>query len=89
MTRSYRNAADGQTVALHVIGWIVSDQGRAERFLGLTGLDASELRAGLGDPAILAAALDFLLTHEPDLIACAEAIGESPETIVAVRQEIG
>ncbi|HEX7822961.1 MAG TPA: DUF3572 domain-containing protein [Sphingobium sp.] len=86
---SYSNRSDGHTVALLAIGWIVAEPGRSERFLGLTGLDSAQLRDGLCDAAVLGAAIDFLLTHEPDLIACSEAIGETPETIVAARQEIG
>lgn len=86
---SYSNSSDGHTIALLVIGWIVAEAGRVERFLGLTGLDADQLRGGLGDAAVLGAALDFLLTHEADLRACAEAISERPESIVLARQEIG
>ncbi|MET0238563.1 MAG: DUF3572 domain-containing protein [Sphingobium sp.] len=76
-------------VALQAISWIVSDTNRAGRFLSLTGLDPEELRAGLGNDAVLAAALDYLLGHEADLMAYAEAIGESPETIVAARAQVG
>lgn len=86
---SYSKRNDGHTIALLAIGWIVAEPGRIERFLTLTGLDASQLREGLGDAAVLGAVLDFLLTHEPDLIACAEAIGERPEAVAAARQEIG
>ena len=83
------NKGEAQTVALQVIGWIVSEPRRSERFLGLTGLDADQLRDGLGDGSILGAAIDFLLTHEPDLVACAEHIGVTPAAIVASREAIG
>lgn len=88
MSHPYRNAADGQTVALQVIGWIVSDSSRVERFLALTGLDPQELRDGLSDKAVLGAALDFLMAHEPDLLACAEAIDIPPVELVAARGAI-
>jgi hypothetical protein len=86
VTHAYPKQEDAQTIALTVIGWIVADTGRAERFLAMTGLDPDQLRAGIGENAIQAAAIDFLLGHEPDLIACASAIGEKPETIAAARQ---
>jgi hypothetical protein len=89
MQQYYPNPSDGHTIALHVIGWIVAEASRAERFLTLTGLDSAQLRGGLADPAILAAALDFLLSHEPDLLACADAIGEKPAAIVAAREALG
>ncbi|MCE7795516.1 DUF3572 domain-containing protein [Sphingobium sufflavum] len=85
----YSKSGDGHTIALLVIGWIVAEPGRVERFLTLTGMDSDQLRGGLGDAAVLGAAIDFLLSHEPDLLACADAIGESPAAIVAARAEIG
>jgi hypothetical protein len=76
---------EAQTMALRVIGWIVAEAGRAERFFALTGLDPEQLRAGLGEEGVLVAAVDFLLAHEPDLIACAADLGEKPEAIAAIR----
>ncbi|MET0365273.1 MAG: DUF3572 domain-containing protein [Sphingobium sp.] len=89
MKSLYSNQPDGQTIALMVIGWIVAEPSRSDRFLTLTGLDAEQLRAGLNDPGILAAVLDFLMGHERDLIACAEATGLTPDAIVAARGEMG
>ena len=71
-----------------MLGWILSDSRRAERLLALTGLSPAELRAGLGDARTLRALLDFLLDHEPDLLACAEALGVPPQRIVAARAAI-
>ncbi|WP_367124051.1 DUF3572 family protein [Novosphingobium sp. 28-62-57] len=66
----------------------MSDGPRAERFLGLTGLSPDELRAGLGDPAILGAVLEFLANHEADLVNAAFALDISPEAIIAARKEL-
>ena len=86
MTSEYPiNEAD-ETLALQVIGWIVADQDRADRMLALTGLDAPALRASLSDRGTLTALMDFAINHEPDLLACAEAIGVSPARIVAARE---
>ncbi|MBD2843411.1 DUF3572 domain-containing protein [Erythrobacter rubeus] len=76
------------TLALGALGWVLEDGERAERFLSLTGLDPDALRAGLDDPSILAAPLDFLANHEPDLIRAAEALAVTPEELVAARQEL-
>ena len=40
------------------------------------------------DRTFLAAVLLFLENHEPDLIACAEALGVPPLRLVAARQEL-
>ncbi|MEM7667144.1 MAG: DUF3572 domain-containing protein [Pseudomonadota bacterium] len=77
-----------QTLALAALGWILEDGDRAERYLSLTGLDPDTLRAGLGNPAVLLSALDFLANHEPDLIRAAEAMAVTPEELIAARQEL-
>ena len=53
--------------------------------MSLTGLTPGDLRARLGEPAVLAAVLAFLEAHEPDLVACAEATGTTPARLVAAR----
>jgi hypothetical protein len=67
---------------------VLGDSDRAERLLALTGLDADALRAGLGDPAVLGAVLDFLASHEPDLIAAADHLGVAPEALIAARDKL-
>jgi adenine/guanine phosphoribosyltransferase-like PRPP-binding protein len=86
----YSNRSDEETVALalNVVAWAVSDQTRAERILSLTGLDPQTLRENLTQPATLRAMLDFVLDHEPDLIACAAAIGVAPGEIAAARRSL-
>ena len=63
------------------LGWILSDETRAQRFLSLTGLDPDGLRAGLDDPAVLAAVVEFLGNHEPDMVKAAEALAVTPEEL--------
>jgi hypothetical protein len=79
---------DAATLALMGLGWTLSDPARADRLLGLTGLDADALRAGVGDPAILGAVLAFLADHEPDLVACAEAIDTTPAALIAAQAQL-
>jgi len=81
-------ATDPQALALSALGWVLSDQDRAERLLTLTGLTPDALREGLGDPALLGAVLDFLCAHEPDLVAAAEALGVRPQDLVSARESL-
>ncbi len=76
------------TLALAALGWLLQDGERAERYLDLTGMDPDTLRAGLGDPAVLASTLDFLANHEPDLIRAAEALAITPEELIAARHDL-
>jgi len=86
------NAPDGEydapTLALMALGWLLGVESRAERLLALTGLDAASLREGVGRHDILAEILGFLANHEPDLIACADALNVRPERLVAARREL-
>jgi hypothetical protein len=77
---------DGETLALGALGWVLADDARAERLLALTGLTPAGLRARVGERDFLAAVLRFLENHEPDLIACAGALGVSPLALIAARE---
>jgi len=70
-------------VALSALGWILADEDHADRLLALTGVTPEELRTRIGERDVLAAVLDFVLHHEPDTLACADALGVKPEALVA------
>ncbi|MET0251201.1 MAG: DUF3572 family protein [Novosphingobium sp.] len=75
-------------MALAALAWVVGDERRAQRLLGLTGLDADALRMGLHDPAVLGAVLDFLLANEADLLAAADDLGIPPQELARARSEL-
>lgn len=79
-------AFDDWALALGALGWTLSDDARAGRLLALTGITPALLRERLEDRAFLAAVLRFLEGHEPDLIACADALGVSPARLVSARE---
>ena len=82
------NHPDGAILALSALAWTLGDSHRAERLLALTGLDSSELRARATDPSLLAAVLTFLESHEPDLLACADALDVKPEILIAAHKDL-
>ncbi|WP_425594678.1 DUF3572 family protein [Qipengyuania polymorpha] len=75
-------------LALEALGWALTDEKRAERLLSLTGLTPDRLRHGLDDRSVQAAVLEFLANYEPDLIAAADALNTTPETLVAAAREL-
>ena len=79
---------DPEALALSALGWALSDQPRAERLLALTGLAPGDLRDRLGDRSLLAAVILFLESYEPDLIACAGALGVTPAALVDARTRL-
>ena len=46
------------------------------------------LRDSLDDPSTMAGVLEFLCSHEPDLVAAAEALEVSPETLVRALERL-
>ena len=83
-----RGGGDPAVLALSALAWTLAEPDRAERLLATTGLGAGDLRARAGEPALLAAVLGFLAAHEPDLIACADALGTPPERLAAAQQAL-
>ena len=83
-----RPTIDAEALALSALATTLSDERRARRFLDLSGIETDELRRRAADPAILAALIRFLESHEPDLIDVADAIGVSPQDLVAAREEL-
>jgi hypothetical protein len=76
---------DAEALALAALAATLTDARRAERFLSLTGLSPDGIRVRLADRSLLAACIGFLEGHEPDLIAVAEDIGSTPETLLRAK----
>jgi adenine/guanine phosphoribosyltransferase-like PRPP-binding protein len=88
MLKDRTNPPDPEALALSALAWTLAEEDRAARLLALTGLSPDDLRQRLGEPALLAAALGFLAAHEPDLVACAEALGVTPGALVAAARSL-
>jgi Protein of unknown function (DUF3572) len=88
MLKDRTNAPDPEALALSALGWTLSDANRAQRLLALSGLTPGDLRERLGSPSVLAAILGFLEAHEPDLVACAEALQVTPSDLADARRRL-
>lgn len=86
--RSHKVSHDPAALALSALAWTLTDGERAARLLALTGLHPDDLRHRAADPAVLGAVLGFLESHQPDLIACADALTVDPDALVAARAEL-
>jgi hypothetical protein len=79
---------DAGTLALRALVWTLAEPERALRLLSVTGIEPAGLRARIGDPAVLAACLNFLLAHEADLIACADGLGVPPTALARAAETL-
>jgi len=86
--RAQTQNRDESAIALEALVWTLSEPDRAARLLALTGLTPQSLRAAAGEPSLQAAVLGFLESHEPDLVACADALALAPATLVAARARL-
>jgi hypothetical protein len=81
---------DAEAIALAALTQTLSDERRAQRFLDLTGIETASLRdrVARGDRTLFAAFFDFLESHEPDLLAVANALDLPPSALITARQEL-
>lgn len=78
-----------QTLALQSMAFILQEDTLRDRFLALSGLGGDDIKARVEDQEFLASILEFLISFEPDLIACADALEEKPESLVTAWRSLG
>lgn len=76
-------AVDPEETAVTLLGWLASEPDMMSRFLALSGIQAPQLRQAINDPGFLAGMLDFVMAHEPSLMAFCETTNTKPESVVA------
>jgi len=78
-----KTTTDPEATAVAVLGWLANDPEMFGRFLALTGVTPEQVRQAVGDPGFLGGMLDFLMNHEPTLMAFCQETGTTPETVAA------
>ncbi len=64
-----------ETIALQVLGWLVSNEDLLPVFLGSSGASAEQLGGRAQDAEFLGSVLDFLMMSDEWLVACCDANG--------------
>jgi hypothetical protein len=72
-------------LAIEALSYLVADGERMARFLALTGIDPTSIRAAAREPGFLAGVLDHICGDEQLLIAFAEHAGTPAEHVAAAR----
>ncbi|MFD1327068.1 DUF3572 domain-containing protein [Mycoplana ramosa] len=83
------SAQDAESTAIAVLAWLAGEPELLSRFLALTGVDPSAVRAAATNRGFLAGLVDFLMGHEPTLMAFCEATGTKPEQVVRAHASLG
>ncbi|MGY2048453.1 DUF3572 domain-containing protein [Methylobacterium sp. JK268] len=80
--RGVPSRSEADALAGAVFGFVTADPGRLMRFMEAAGLSPAALRDAAESPDLLLGLLDHVVSDEELLLACARAIGESPERIM-------
>jgi hypothetical protein len=68
-----------------VLTYVAGDEAALARLMSETGIEAGNLKARAGEPALLGAVLDFLFADETLLMDFCKAEGVPPGAIIKAR----
>ncbi len=74
-----------EAMGLESLIFLAEDEARLGRFLSLTGTGPAELRQSAGEPAMLAAVLDYLLGDESLLLVFTSSKNYAPEDVAPAQ----
>ena len=77
---------EAMAIATEALAYIAGDGARLGRFLAETGLGPGNLRQAAKDPSFLPGVLDFVLSHERDLIDFAATAGIDEARVTRARE---
>ncbi|MFD1743867.1 DUF3572 domain-containing protein [Rhizobium helianthi] len=72
-----------EETATAVLQWLANEPEMMSRFLALSGLQVVQLRDAIKDPGFLAGMIDFIMSHEPSLLAFCQGAEWKPEAVTA------
>ena len=76
-------------LAIQALAFIAEEPERLRSFLGITGLEAEQIRGAAGEPGFLAGVLEHMLGEESLLIAFAASAGIDPADVARARGALG
>jgi hypothetical protein len=88
MALEKQNRAGAEDVAIAALGFIAADAALLPRFLAITGIEAQAIRNAAREPGFLAGVLQFIVAHEPTLMAFAENTGIEPTAVLKAMRAL-
>jgi len=80
---------DPAVLCADILTWIANDGELLERFWALSGLTPETIRQASAAPGFAAGVLDFLMNHEPTLLAYCASRRIKPESIADAWHRAG
>jgi hypothetical protein len=82
-------AEEAESLGAQALQFLADEPRLLSRFLAFTGIDPRQVRRAAAEPGFFAGVLDFLLAHEPDLMAFSHASGRPPAEVAEARAAFG
>lgn len=79
---------DAETIGVDALTFLAGDPELLNRFLDVSGLTVEQLRSEATSPAFFVGLLDFILAHEPSVMAFAAAAGLDPQEVGQAREKL-
>jgi hypothetical protein len=79
--RSKITKEEAESIAISALTYLSETPELMQRFLALSGIEASGIREAAAEPHFFAGVLKFFLAHEPTLMAFCEARGIEPQSV--------
>jgi hypothetical protein len=81
LSRQKPASVSAETIGLKGVGFLASSEDDLLRFMGISGVGLDELRERAGEPEVLIAVIDFLLSEDALLTAFCEAESLTPQMV--------
>jgi Protein of unknown function (DUF3572) len=86
--RAKVNREEAEAIAICALTYLSETPELMQRFLALSGIEASGIREAASEPHFFAGVLKFFLAHEPTLMAFCAARELEPQTVSAAMAEL-
>lgn len=81
-------SGEAETIAIAALAFIADDSQLLGRFVGVTGIEPQAIRRAAREPGFLAGVLQFVLAHEPTLLAFCDRNGIAAEKVAAAERTL-
>ena len=79
---------EAEAIAVSALGHVAGDGELLQRFIGITGIEPGQIRRAAAEPGFLAGVLQFVLAHEPTLLAFSEQSGIPAASVACAKHAL-